>query len=95
MREQLGVWLKDRWRYERALCSPSPEYLALANRMERLERAPDGTGFYCRWPYTSRLHAPKFQPNLGQRLLRRCLEDAPIRCAPTRPASPSPRKSAF
>ena len=90
MREQLGVWLKDRWRYERALRSPNPEYLALANRTERLERAPDGTGFYCRWPYTSRLHAPKFQPNLGQRLLRRCLENAPISCAPTRPASSSP-----
>ena len=39
MREQLGVWLKDRWRYERALRSPTPEYLALANRMQ-----PGGIG---------------------------------------------------
>jgi len=90
MREQLGVWLKDRWRYEMALRSPTPEYLSLANRMERLERAPDGTGFFCRWPYTSRLHAPRLQPHLGQRLLRRCLEHAQISSAPTRPVSPSP-----
>jgi N-terminal domain of galactosyltransferase len=87
MREQLGVWLKDRWRYERALRSPSPEYLSLANRTERLERAPDGTGFSCRWTFTSRLHAPGIQPSLGQRLMRRCLDHAPIRCAPARPAS--------
>jgi len=90
MREQLGVWLKDRWRYERALRSQSLEYLSLANRTERLERSPDGTGFNCRWLYTSRLHAPMIQPQLGQRLLRRCLEDAPIRVAPTRPASKFP-----
>jgi len=45
MRDQLGVWLKDRWRYERALRSPYPGYLSLANRTERLERAPDGAAF--------------------------------------------------
>ena len=90
MREQLGVWLKDRWRYERALGKPSPEYLSLANRLECLEKAPDGTGFSCRWTFTSRLHAPGIQPHLGQRLLRRCLDHAPISCASSRPASPSP-----
>lgn len=90
MREQLGVWLKDRWRYERALRSSTDEFLSLTNRLERLERAPDGTGFSCRWPFTSRLHAPRFQPSLGQRLITRCLEYAPIRCAPTRPAIASP-----
>ena len=89
MREQLGVWLKDRWRYEMALRSPSREYLSLANRVEHLERAPDGTGYSCRWPFTSRLHAPGVQPHLGQRLMRRCLENAPILCSPNRPASPS------
>lgn len=85
MREQLGVWLKDRLRYEMALRRPTPEYLALANRSERLERAPDGTGFSCRWKFTSRLHAPGIQPHLGQRLMRRCLADAPIGMIPTRP----------
>ncbi|MCP9927903.1 glycosyltransferase family 2 protein [Cyanobium sp. CH-040] len=79
MREWLGVWIKDRWRYERALLSSDHRYLALANRRERLDPAPDGIGFVCVWEFTSRLHAPTIQPRLGQRLLRRCLNDAPIR----------------
>jgi hypothetical protein len=79
MREWLGVWIKDRWRYERALRSSGRLYLALANRRERLDPAPDGIGFACAWEFTSRLHAPTIQPWLGQRLLRRCLNDAPIR----------------
>jgi len=78
LREQLGVWVKDRWRWERRLRSRSRRYLSLANRSECLERAPDGNGYACRWSYTSRLHAPLVQPRLGQRLLQRCLADAPI-----------------
>ena len=78
LREQLGVWLKDRWRWERALRSPSRRYLGLANRSETLEAAPDGVGFACRWTHTSRLHAAQVQPRLAQRLLRRFLGDAPI-----------------
>jgi hypothetical protein len=85
-KEHLGVWLKDRWRYERALRSDSRAYLALANRHEQLEAAPDGLGQACLWPYTSRLHAPSVQPRLAQRLLRRCLADAPI----SQCSSPSP-----
>ncbi len=79
MREWFGVWVKDRWRYERALQSSGRHYLALANRREELEPAPNGNGFACCWQFTSRLHAPTIQPRLGQRLLRRCLTDAPIR----------------
>jgi N-terminal domain of galactosyltransferase len=90
MRDQLGVWLKDRWRYERALRSPSPGYLALANRLECLEKAPDGSGFSCRWTFTSKLHAPGIQPRLGQRLIRRCLENAPIRSVSTRSLAVAP-----
>ncbi|MCT0225910.1 glycosyltransferase family 2 protein [Synechococcus sp. CS-1328] len=85
MREWLGVWIKDRWRYERALRSSGRRYLGLANRRERLDPAPDGSGFACRWEFTSHLHAPKIQPRLGQRLLRRCLNDAPIRRSPQSP----------
>ena len=70
-REQLGVWLKDRWRWERALRSPTRRYLGLANRSETLEPAPDGEGFACCWTYTSRLHASQVQPRLAQRLLQR------------------------
>ncbi|MEI6030926.1 MAG: galactosyltransferase-related protein [Synechococcaceae cyanobacterium ELA739] len=78
MREQLGVWLKDRWRYERALCGPEERLLGLCNRLETLDPAPEGLGYSCRWAFTSQLHAPKVQPRLGQRLLQRCLEHAPI-----------------
>ena len=78
LREQLGVWLKDRWRYERRLRSQSRSYLSLANRYERLEQAPDGSGYACCWRYTSRLHAPGVHTDLAIRLLRRCLDDAPI-----------------
>ena len=79
LKERLGVWLKDRWRYERLLARPAPAHLAIANRSERLEAAPEGRGQACLWRYTSRLHAPAVQPGLGLRLLRRCLEEAPIR----------------
>jgi len=82
LRERLGVWLKDRWRWERALRSSSRRYLGLANRSETLEPAPDGAGFACSWAYTSRLHAAQVQPRLAQRLLRRCLEEAPIEQQP-------------
>jgi hypothetical protein len=78
LREHLGVWLKDRLRYERRLRSRSKAYLGLANRNEHLASAPDGSGYACQWQFTSRLHAPGVQPRLGQRLLRRCLADAPI-----------------
>lgn len=81
-KEHLGVWLKDRWRYERKLRSRTRAYLALANRRERLVSAPDGIGFSCQWQFTSDLHAPRLQPDLGLRLLRRCLEDAPIERRP-------------
>ena len=78
LREQLGVWIKDRWRYERALRSPDRRYLSLANRREQVEPAPVGSGYSCRWAFTSKLHAPTVQARLGLRLLRRCLADAPI-----------------
>jgi len=90
LRERLGVWIKDRWRYERALRAPSPAYLGLANRRESLKPAPDGLGWACDWTHTSVLHAPGVQPGLGRRLLRRCLADAPIarRPSPARPLGP-------
>lgn len=77
-RERLGVWLKERLRYEWLLRRPAPAHLAIANRSERLEAAPDGLGQACLWRYTSRLHAPGVQPELGRRLLHRCLAKAPI-----------------
>jgi hypothetical protein len=88
LREHLGVWLKDRWRWERALRSRSRRYMGLCNRLEALEPAPQLAGQACLWTYTSRLHAAMVQPELARRLLRRCLEDAPIARA-TAPRRPS------
>lgn len=85
-RERVGVWLKDRWRWERALRSPSLRYLGLCNRHEALQAAPQGAGQACLWTHTSRLHAAMVQPELAQRLLRRCLQDAPIHRAAAPPA---------
>ncbi len=92
LRDHLGVWLKDRWRWERCLRSSSRSYLSLANRTETLEPAPDGSGYTCRWAFTSRLHAPAVQPHLAQRLLRRCLADAPIGRQATPPDCPATPK---
>ena len=78
-KERLGVWLKERLRYEWLLRRPAPAQLAIANRNERLEAAPDGEGQACLWRFTSRLHAPRLQPELGRRLLERCLAAAPVR----------------
>ena len=93
IRERFGVWLKDRWRWERALLSKSHRYLRLCNRREALQPAPHGDGQACLWTYTSRLHAAMVQPELARRLLRRCLQDAPIRRA-TAPQAPCPNPQA-
>lgn len=81
-RNLLGVLLKDWQRYRRALAAPGKEYLALCNRNERLDPAPNGTGYRCNWRWTSDLHAPKFLTWMGVRLLERALNDHPIHRAP-------------
>jgi len=53
-------------------------YLKIRNRAERLERAPDGSGFRCDWPWTSELHAAKVIPFLGRHLMMRALQAHPI-----------------
>jgi hypothetical protein len=84
-RNLIGVLLKDRQRYRRALAGRGKEYLVLCNRNEHLIPAPDGCGFRCDWLWTSDLHAPKYLPRLGVRLLERALAAHPIR----RAAAPS------
>jgi len=88
MKGLLGVLLKDLPRYLSALASSGTGYLALCNRTERLETAPDGSGYRCDWQWTSDLHAPKVLPFLGRWLMRRALSDHPIRRL-SHPESPS------
>jgi hypothetical protein len=71
--------VKDWPRYQRALSERGESYLALRNRNERLEASSDGRGYRCDWQWTSDLHAPKFMPSLGLRLIERALNDHPIR----------------
>lgn len=78
-RTWLGVLLKDLPRYLPALMRQGGDYLALCNRNERLQAAPDGRGYRCDWCWTSDLHAPKVMPWLGHRLLRLSLRDHAIR----------------
>lgn len=59
----------------------SNDYLTLRNRYERLETAPDGSGYKCDWKWTSDLHAIKVLPTLGRALMRRALREHPIAAA--------------
>lgn len=78
-RNLLGVCLKDWRRYRDKLSAADASYLTICNRSERLEPSADGTGYRCDWQWTSDLHAPKFLPSLGLRLMERALSDHPIR----------------
>lgn len=78
LRKVIGVVLKELNFYLRAFGSDGNIYLALHNRDERLEVAPNGLGFRCLWQWTSDLHAPKYLPSLGLRLMKRALADHPV-----------------
>lgn len=90
-RALLGVVAKDWFRYYRALRSSGLEYLSLINRSEHVVASPDGTGYRCDWRWTSDLHAPKYLPHLGLKLVRRALRDHPINCAYTPQTKGEPR----
>jgi hypothetical protein len=71
----LGVLLKDLPRYAFALRREGQAHLTVRNRSEKLESAPDSSGFRCVWNWTSELHAPKVIPLLGKHLMRRALAE--------------------
>lgn len=79
VRPLLGVLIKDLPRYMPALWGGGDRYVALCNRNEALQAAPDGIGYRCEWQWTSDLHAPKVMPGLGARLMRLALRDHPVR----------------
>lgn len=92
-RNAAAVVLKDWSRYRRALANPDAQYLAICNRHERLELAPDASGYRCAWQWTSDLHAPKYLQGLGLDLMRRALRDHPIRRRIIAPAGGQPQLS--
>jgi hypothetical protein len=83
MRLLLGTLSRDLPAYFPALMRGGSAYLAIRNRLERLEPAPDASGFRCNWQWTSDLHAPKVIPALGRHLMRRALAAHPILRADT------------
>jgi hypothetical protein len=78
-RQLLGVLIKDLPIYAPALLRGGDACLAVRNRAERLEPAPEATGYRCDWRWASDLHAPKVIPVLGRLLMRRALAAHPIR----------------
>jgi hypothetical protein len=82
-----GVIFKDLPRYLPALARGGDAHLSIRNRNERLEPAPDGSGFRCDWKFTSDLHAPRVIPALGRRLMRRALAMHPVERSSASPQS--------
>jgi glycosyl transferase family 7 (putative galactosyltransferase) len=90
----VGTLVKDVPLYLPSLMRGGAAYLAIRNRAERLEPAPDRSGFRCDWQWTSELHAPKLIPSLGRHLMRRALAEDPIlRSDAPQPSDPEPQVS--
>ncbi|MFN9644468.1 MAG: glycosyltransferase family 2 protein [Cyanobacteriota bacterium] len=75
LRELAGVILKDCYRYQSFIGRYDDSYLRITNRLERIEKGPRDLGYVCLWPHTSKLHAPRVIPELGKKLLTRCVDD--------------------
>lgn len=56
-------------------------YLELTNRMERVAIGPDGLGYVCLWPYTSKLDIAEVLPRVGKRVLQETLRDNKYVCS--------------
>jgi hypothetical protein len=93
-RRLAGVVLRDLPLYLPALARGGEAHLAIRNRDEQLEPAPDATGYRCNWRWTSDLHAPRVIPALGRQLMRRALAaHAVARCAAPATLGATPRIS--
>lgn len=62
-------------KYMYLLARGKNEYLKITNRIEKISLGPDGIGYVCLWPYTSKLHAPILLPRLGQALLYNAINE--------------------
>ncbi len=79
MKAILGAIIKDVPRYLFLLMhNDTHHYIALCNRNECLETAPEGNGYRCNWQWTSDLYLPTVFPVFGRWLYRRALGDFPI-----------------
>lgn len=90
LKHKLGCWLHERWRSEIAISAPvlgrviGSEWIDLCNRKETLIRNKGCKGRICNWEDTSQLTVCRVFPEVGARLLRRCLIEWPIKFADKR-----------
>jgi hypothetical protein len=85
-RRLVGCVVRDVPLYLGKLVRGERAYLAIHNRAEQLERAPDRSGYRLVAPWTSPLHAPGVLRGLGRSLLARALADHPIDLSQDQPA---------
>lgn len=84
LRQRLGCWLHERWRTELILRTPWLAALFgwtwqdLRNRRQKLTVDSITDGRACEGNETSRLTVARLYPDVGGRLLLRCLEEWPI-----------------
>src|SRR4029077_19950192 len=74
LRTRLGALLYDWPRFERNLRG---NWTRIHNRNERI--TPHDAGARCEWQFTSELHIANVFPSASTRLMRRALDDWPIR----------------
>ena len=74
--KRLNVLIRDVGYYELIFLQKDRRYLRLHNRLERIAEGPNGQGYVCLWPFTSKLYAPQVWTYLGGKLLRLALKDS-------------------
>ena len=85
-KEFSGVLLFDFFRYVRALLKKDLSWVGICNRNETLVFNADHSGALCKWKLTSKLHAPRYLPFLGLKLMEKSLKSYPIRLAKNKDA---------
>jgi hypothetical protein len=79
LKSQLGCWLNERWRTERAILFPVRyQWLDLCNRHETLAADVVSGGRVCQWRDSSQLTVARIFPHVGRRLLHQCLRQWPL-----------------
>jgi|GEM_PF-708044 len=79
LKEKLGCWLHERWRTELAIWPiRSFDWLDLCNRGEAISRDRISGGRICEWRDSSQLTVSRVFPDIGHRLLMRCLRRWPL-----------------
>ncbi|MFN9426941.1 MAG: glycosyltransferase family 2 protein [Cyanobacteriota bacterium] len=73
---KLDVLIRDIGIYELIFLQKGCKYLKLHNRIEKVAAGPNGHGYVCLWPFTSRLYAPQVWTYLGGKLLRLSIRDS-------------------